>query len=373
MLAAPDVPLVGSPASRRRERFLALIRGQRIGLGPRLLRGLLRLATVPYGLAVRCRNLAFDRGWGVRRVDVPVISVGNLTAGGTGKTPCVEFLARELRRLDLQVAILSRGYGSDAGRNDEALVLEENLPDVPHLQGADRVALAKTAIEELESEVLLLDDGFQHRRLDRDLDVVLVDATDPFGGGYLLPRGLLREPLASLSRADVIVLTRCDQADAATLAGLRRRLDRAAPGTPVVESDHRPLHLLDADGGEEPLDRLRGRPVAAFCGLGNPEAFRRTLLGLGCTVVDFRVYPDHHPYTREDVESLGCWAGTLADDALVITTQKDLVKLRLADLAGRPLRALRVGLWPGAGGDELIRLLRGIVPESSTDGPRPPT
>ncbi len=131
---------------------------------------------------------------------MPVVSIGNLTAGGTGKTPCVEYVVRFYRALDRRVAILSRGYGGDGARNDEALVLEENLPDVPHLQGADRVALAHIAIEELESEIVVLDDGFQHRRLARDLDLVLIDATAPWGHGYLLPRGLLREPPGSLKR-----------------------------------------------------------------------------------------------------------------------------------------------------------------------------
>src|SRR5437870_5928929 len=143
----------------------------------------------------------YERGWNERRrAPVPVVSVGNLTVGGTGKTPCVEHVARFYRSRGLRVAVLSRGYGAAAGRNDEAMVLEENLPDVPHLQGPDRAALAFTAVEELESEVLVLDDGFQHRRLARDLDLVLVDATDPWGQGYLFPRGLLRESPASLRR-----------------------------------------------------------------------------------------------------------------------------------------------------------------------------
>src|SRR5207244_2544053 len=151
------------------------------------------------------------RGWKrVERAGVPVVSVGNLTLGGTGKTPCVEYVCRFYRGLDLLVAILSRGYGAEHGPNDEALVLEEDLPDVPHLQGADRVALARVAVEELESEVLVLDDGFQHRRLGRDLDIVLLDALEPFGLGRLFPPGLLREPVGSLRRAGVVVLSGAD-------------------------------------------------------------------------------------------------------------------------------------------------------------------
>ncbi len=198
-----------------RDHYLRLISGAARGPMPTLERLALRAASLPYGLAVRLRNAAYRLGWlSSRRVGVPVVSVGNLTAGGTGKTPCVAYVARYYRRLDRCVAILSRGYGGAGGRNDEALVLEEELPDVPHLQGADRVALAATAIEELESEVLVLDDGFQHRRLARDLDLVLVDATEPWGHGYLLPRGLLREPASALRRAGVVLLTRCDQVPA---------------------------------------------------------------------------------------------------------------------------------------------------------------
>src|SRR5262249_20780095 len=193
-----------------------LVSGRRRGLWPSLLRCGLWALSVPVGLGVRLRNRFFDWGWKrTFRAQVPVISVGNLTLGGTGKTPCVEYVARFCRGAGKRVAIRGRGYGSDHGRNDEALVLEENLPDVPHLQGADRVALAAIAVEELESEVLVLDDGFQHRRLARDLDIVLVDVTDPWGGGFLLPRGLLREAPAGLRRASVVVLTRSDQADEA--------------------------------------------------------------------------------------------------------------------------------------------------------------
>lgn len=364
MSAATDDHLLRSDAASRRERYLALIRGERVGVWPTLLRGGLWFASLFYGFAVRCRNFCFDRGWNVHRVAAPVLSVGNLTVGGTGKTPCVEFIARQLREHDLRVTLLSRGYGSEAGCNDEALLLEENLPDVPHLQGADRVALAQVAIEELESEVLLLDDGFQHRRLGRDLDVVLIDATDPFGGGHLLPRGLLREPVSSLRRADAVLLTRCDQAGAERVQQLRDRLERLAPGKPILETEHQPLHLVNADGEQEALEQLRGRPVAAFCGLGNPAAFRRTLLDLGCQVVAFRAYPDHHPYSRADVEDLGEQARRLTDDAVLVTTQKDLVKLRVSQIGGRPLWAVRIGLTFRAGEEAFVHLLRSRLPSA---------
>jgi tetraacyldisaccharide 4'-kinase len=341
------------------DNFRALVSGERRGLRAALLRGGLALAGLPYGLATRLRNHLYDRGWKrSHRAAVPVVSVGNLTLGGTGKTPCVEHVARFYRGLDRRVAILSRGYGSDGGRNDEALLLEENLPDVPHLQGADRVALAAVAVEELESEVLVLDDGFQHRRLARNLDVVLVDASNPWGYGRLFPRGLLRESPRGLRRAGVVVLTRCDQADAGRVARLRDEVARLAPGVPVAESEHGPVELVNSEGRTEPLHRLAGRPVLAFCGLGNPDAFRRTVENAGASVGDFRTFPDHHAYTRDDVDGLRGWARQHATDGMVLTTQKDLVKLRLARLDGREVWAVRVRLHVTAGQAALDRKLK---------------
>jgi tetraacyldisaccharide 4'-kinase len=314
---------------------------------------------MPYGVATALRNRLFDHGWKqVQRASVPVISVGNLTVGGTGKTPCVEYVARRFRQWDRQVAILSRGYGSDHGPNDEALVLEDNLPDVPHLQGPDRVALARIAVEELESDVLVLDDGFQHRRLARDLDLVLVDATRPWGFGYLLPRGLLRESPRGLGRAGAILLTRCDQAANGTIARLKEQVARLAPQTPVIETSHQATAWVDAEQRTSPLERFQGRSVAAFCGLGNPDAFRRTLHDLGIVVRAFRTFPDHHAYTRPDVEALRTWARQEATEGVVVTTQKDLVKLRLTRLGEGELWALRIQLRIHAGQDALDRKLK---------------
>jgi tetraacyldisaccharide 4'-kinase len=340
--------------------YRAVISGEARGLGPGVQRAGLWLASVPYGWAVAARNYWYDRGWKrSERAAVPVVSVGNLTAGGTGKTPCVEYVARFYRQRDRRVAILSRGYGSAVGRNDEAQVLEENLPDVPHLQGADRVALAAIAVEELESEVLVLDDAFQHRRLARDLDLVLVDVTNPWGHGHLLPRGLLRDSPRRLRRAGVVALTRCDQVTADEVAAVRRTAVRLAPDVLVVETTHRPVELVN--GGTAPLERLHDRPVAGFCGLGNPEGFRRTLLGLGAHLTAFRAFPDHHAYTRADVADLAAWARQQATDCVLVTTQKDLVKLRLPRLGPCELWALRIRLHVEAGQDALDRQLESVV------------
>jgi tetraacyldisaccharide 4'-kinase len=300
---------------------------------------------VPYGWAVRCRNWLYERDWKrTFKAQAAVVSVGNLTLGGTGKTPCVEYVARHYRKADLRAAILSRGYAGNGGRNDEALVLEQNLPDVPHLQGADRVMLAQTAVEELDSEILILDDGFQHRRLQRDLDIVVVDATNPWGHGYLFPRGLLREPPASLRRAGVIVLTRCDQVTAQDRVEVRQRIHCLKSDVPIAETVHRPVGLQNSRGESADLTMLKGRPVAAFSGIGNPEAFRATLLALQAELIDFRVFPDHHGYGRDDVEELRTWAATRPKECLLVTTQKDLVKLQVPLLGGHPLWALQICL-----------------------------
>jgi tetraacyldisaccharide 4'-kinase len=341
------------------DRYHRLITGRQRGLWPTLQRAGLRLVSFPYGWVTRLRNALYDRGWKrTHKARVPVVSVGNLTLGGTGKTPCVEYIARYYREQELLVAILSRGYGAGEGQNDEALVLSANLPDVPHLQGADRVALAHTAVEELESEVLVLDDGFQHRRLARDLDIVLLDATAPWGHGYLFPRGLLRESPRSLQRAGAVVLTRCDQIEPATLAGIRERVAQLAPQAPLAETTHRPVAWVNSAGATLPLEELPGRPWAAFCGVGNPEAFRRTLQDLGGEVAAFRTFPDHHRYGKTDVEELDGWARQQATECVVVTTQKDLVKLPLTRIGKRDLWALRIRLHFLAGQEQFDRKLK---------------
>jgi tetraacyldisaccharide 4'-kinase len=343
------------------EDFHALIRGQRKGPLPALERLGLWTLSLPYGLGVRLRNVAFDRGW--RRIEaaaVPVVSVGNLTAGGTGKTPCVELIARFFRERGRRVAILSRGYGTRTGMNDEALVLEQNLPDVPHLQGADRAALARIAVEELESEVLILDDGFQHRRLRRDLDVVLIDATNPWGHGHLLPRGLLREPIGGLRRAHIVLLTRCDLVTTETLADIRRRVHKAAPQMPIVETIHQPAAWRSAAGVERPVEALGGRSIAAFCGIGNPDGFRQTLGQLGMQPTAWRTFPDHHAYSRDDVDDLRRWARQQPSDAVLVMTQKDLVKINVERLGERDLWALRIEMRVSANADALREKLQAV-------------
>ena len=185
----------------RASTFRELVSGRKSGPVAKLLRGVLRLVEFPYTWAVNSRNRRFDDGrLPVEKVGVPVVSVGNLTLGGTGKTPMVQWLARWFQNHGLKVSLISRGYKSAGGaKNDEARELEQQLPGVAHWQNPDRVSAARVAISEFGTEVILLDDAFQHRRIARDLDLVLIDALEPFGFGHIFPRGTLREPLAGFS------------------------------------------------------------------------------------------------------------------------------------------------------------------------------
>lgn len=349
------------------ESWLALVSGKKQGILPTVGRIFLRLLSYPYSLVMRLRNLGYDLGWlHSEAVSIPVIVVGNLTVGGTGKTPAVEYIARFIRERDQRVTILSRGYGTGQGRNDEAMVLEDNLDDVPHLQGTDRVELANNAIEELESEVLLLDDGFQHRRLKRDCDIVLIDATNPWGYGYTLPGGLLREPISGLKRAHLVIVTRSNFVSIDTLQAIKQRIERITPTCPIALSQHQPK-LLKNTSSEQPIESLHGRKVAAFCGIGNPSGFWKTLTDLGCKLIDSRQYADHHQYQRSDVDDLMKWASHLPADTWIITTQKDWVKLRIDSLADKPLYALTIALVITEGEELLQRTIEPVLHQALQD------
>jgi tetraacyldisaccharide 4'-kinase len=346
--------------------FLEIVSGRRRGLKAALCRVGLACLEPGYAAVISWRNRRFNRNTAtVQRVSVPVVSVGNLTAGGTGKTPMVAWLARWFRERGLRVTLISRGYGAAAGaRNDEALELEELLPDVPHLLNPDRVSAALTAIEEFECQLLILDDAFQHRRIHRDLDIVLVDATEPFGYGHLLPRGLLREPISSLSRAHVIGLSRSDLVSADTRLRIRAALERHAGPAPILEIAQIPCGWLSWPDRRIELGVLVGSRLAAFCGIGNPEGFRQTLLKNGCQLAGFRALPDHHPYDRSDLDSLAQWARSSSAEALVCT-QKDLVKIRASQLDSVPLYSLSVGVSVSSGLQQLEPLLADVARRAS--------
>lgn len=330
----------------------------------------LRLAALPYGLAVRWRNHRYNNGRSAQfRAAVPVISVGNITAGGTGKTPMVAALAGHLRQRQIRVCLISRGYGSDqTGSNDEARELAETLPDVPHLQNPDRVAAAEAAVEELEMQAIVLDDGFQHRRLKRDFDLVMIDATCPFGYGRLLPAGLLREPLSGLQRADFIMISRSSRVTTERLAEIQATIRKLAPAIPLGTCDHAPTgwlaHQPPQSRLETRLETLSGREAVAFAGIGNPQPFFDSLQQLGINLLATRQLPDHCPYDKPAVDALVSWIEAHRrrhPDLVVLCTHKDLVKLRTTKLGGCPLWALRIELKITSGEAELWRAVERVT------------
>ena len=333
--------------------------------GQRLARGALAALSLAYEACVRLRNAGFDGGlFPVHRLPCRVVSVGNLTAGGTGKTPTVIAMAAALRAAGERVSVVLRGYRSEGagtrvvsdGRTirlgwreagDEAVLLAQRLPGVPVVVGGDRVAAGRLAIAEFRPQTILLDDGFQHRRIHRDADLVLIDATDPFGGQWLLPRGRLREPVGGLRRANAILVTHADEA--ADLEGVVHTLAREAPGRPIAQGIFRGCCLRELRSGQDsPVALIRGKRVLAVSGIANPYGFHRTLEGLGAVVVDRVVYRDHHAFDEGDHRRIVGAAKTSGAD-WVVTTEKDAVRLTPDRVAEVPLFALGVDLVVGGG------------------------
>jgi tetraacyldisaccharide 4'-kinase len=281
-----------------------------------------------YGTVAALRNWTFDaRLRAVHRLPVPVVSVGNLTVGGTGKTPAVAWLCALARQCGRTPGVLARGYGRAPGAvlNDEGAMLQRRFPGLLQQQDPDRVAAGAKLVQQ-GADYVVLDDGMQHRRLHRDLDVVCLDATLPFGNGQCLPAGDLREFRSGLRRAGVVLLTR-----AADLAPeqLRARVERvrALAGTalPVHPCAHVPTDLARSDGELAPLAALRGRRVVLLSAIARPATFRALVEQLGAVVVRELRYRDHHRFTAAEAEAAG--AAARAADAWLVTTEKDDVRL----------------------------------------------
>jgi tetraacyldisaccharide 4'-kinase len=314
---------------------------------------LLRLLARLYGGVVSVRNRYYDRPGNVRRAPLPVISVGNITVGGTGKTPLVVWLARCLLSSGRRPVIVSRGYGGTAGRGpvfvsrgggalcgpevagDEPYLMASTLAQVSVVVGSDRWAGASAAAAQ-GCDIAVLDDGFQHRGLARDLDLVLIDSNDPFDDHRLLPAGRLREPLGALRRADLVLITR-SRADERH-PDLERQIREYAPSAPVLSAGHRTVGFFDAEGrGVEGPVRALG-----FCGVGSPAKFHDDLREEAAEVVAFRAFRDHHVYTPDELRSLRELARS--HGARLVTTEKDLARLRdrATPLAASELLSLRI-------------------------------
>src|SRR5437016_325527 len=325
---------------QRAERLLAV--------GDRTPGGVLLVPLIPlsylYGLAMRGRAALYARGL-LRQQILPcrVISVGNLTVGGTGKTPVVIALAAALRDCGRMVGVISRGYKRRSGTSileisdgrtlrghpgdsgDEPFLIAQRCPGVPVAVGADRPLVGRYLVDRFDLDTLVLDDGFQHLALRRDMDILVLDASAPFGNGYLLPRGRLREPLSAMDRASAVLVTRASQAQ--RLDELKATVRAAAPAVPIWITDFAPSAVVQVGGATaaEP-SVLKGERVLAVSGIGNPESFRRLLAAVGATVVDHCVFADHHAYSQDDLGRIRRSAAQAGVDRIV-TTEKDAVKL----------------------------------------------
>ncbi len=311
--------------------YYKLISGKQKGTGSTLLNFLLTGASIVYSLIVRLRNFFYDKHiFKTHQTQIPVISIGNITLGGTGKTPLVVWLCKELSK-NHNCAILTRGYKAankycSKHNTDEPEMLSKSCPHAKVIVNPNRVIGAAEAIGKFAAKIIIMDDGFQHRRLSRDLDIVTIDATRPFGYDKIFPAGLLREPISSLKRADAIVITRCDTTNESELNKLEEKLQTINPKMIISRSIHAPVHAITINNKEISLQQLKDKRIFAFCGIGNPEAFLYTIKKLGCDIAGSRIYNDHHNYTNDDLSDIYRQAKHLNAE-IILTTQKDWTKI----------------------------------------------
>lgn len=317
-----------------------------------LLLALLRGMSYLYEFGVSCKLALYNSGI-MRREKLPcyVISIGNITVGGTGKTPTAQKMAAIVKEMGYRVVILNRGYRSHWGKEigvvsngekifmtayeagDEAYLMAKTLPGIPVIIGKNRAVTGRYAVEKMNAEVIIMDDGYQHWQLERDLDVVLVDTLNMFGNGCVLPRGTLREPLENLKRGDIFLLTKTDQSSKLSRIQLRNTIAKYNAGAPVVESIHHPKNFVEiADwykgisNNYRDLEELRGKDVMVFSAIGNPSSFEQTLSSIGLNILEAVRYPDHHDYGMLEMQYINERASSLKAVAMVATA-KDAVKI----------------------------------------------
>jgi len=334
-----------------------------IGKDQKLRRAMLWLPAKAYELGVRLRVAAYETEYfKQKRVGATVISIGNITLGGVGKTPMVEFIARYLKSEDHRVAILTRGYGRTSSGlrvlnnpgvdrsstresyrdfGDEPLMLARALPEVPIIVNTDRYEAARWAERELSSDVLILDDGYQHLGLARDLNILLIDATDPFGGFEMAPFGRLREPLYGIKRADAVIVTRADRPfdQAQTNSIIKHFCAGQVPVIYVYSSISGMRHLATGESYES--REFAGWNLALLCAIGNPHAFADDILQAGMNIVSENFFRDHHAFTQQDFDRILEAARNSGADAIV-TTEKDAVRLEGLKLGEFPIYAAQL-------------------------------
>jgi tetraacyldisaccharide 4'-kinase len=327
--------------------LLKVIRGHKQGVVAKVVLIICTLLSKIYHLGIKMRAKFYELGI-KKGTELPcvVISVGNITVGGTGKTPIAQLLARRFKDRGKKVAILNRGYRAESEEEvalvsdgeeifmtpeeagDEAFMLAQSLPGVPIIIGSDRSITGKYAYEKFDTDILILDDGFQHWSLERNKDIVVIDSTNPFANGHLIPRGTLREPMSNLSRADIFFLTKVDQVSKKRVDEIKTKLNDYNPMSLIFETIHSPSYLRTL-GDELDLDLeldLASRRVMAVSGIGNPQSFEQTLTDLEAEVVERVRFEDHHQYRKEEI--IDIFSRAVENDAdLIITTEKDAVSM----------------------------------------------
>ncbi len=333
--------------------LLSIMKGQRSGFIAQLITWALMPFSLIYGAGVFChRNFYHLKG--AYKAAKPVISIGNITVGGAGKTPLVIWLARKLKDKGLRPVVLTRGYMPQASKgSDEVDMLNEQIPLIPVLAGADRVNNIRN--NAFPVDVYIADDAFQHWPLQRDLNIVAIDAANPFGRGHLLPAGILREPLSSLKRADVFVLTKTGALGSTQI--LSSKLKEINSKALIVESRYKSVGVVDVfDTQRMPENFLNDKPVVGFCAIGDPLSFESSLKSCGAKILKLFTYMDHHVYTRDDVQRMVefCRAGKAQ---VLVTTHKDAVKLKPFKglFAGVRLVYIPIQLEITQGSDEFLQ------------------
>ena len=338
--------------------FLSLMTDRRSGAVYAPFKCVLYILSLGYGAAIFGRRILYAlRIFRSEKVPMRIVSVGNLTLGGTGKTPFVIALAGIVRsELKREPCVLIRGYGWD-----ETAMLKKNLPDTPILVGEDRVKQAHRAIKLYGSSIGILDDGFQHWEMQRDLNIVLVDSRNPFGNGSLFPRGVLREPKTALKRADIVVFTKMDRG-CAGLDKLKGDLKRINDNLVFLEAMHKPVHFYDQRARKTlPLSAVKGKRVVLISSIGDPSYFEETVKGLGAVVAEHMEFGDHHEYHNRDIERAKRRCDERAFD-YIVTTEKDAVKFARKSLyfGKYTLLTLAVEMDITAGKEILIDRLRSL-------------
>lgn len=366
-----------------------LVHGEEPGILAVFLLGLLRIFSVIYGLGVRVKLYLYKYGvLKQHKLDCQVISLGNITVGGTGKTPTAQRLATIIREMGYRVVILNRGYRagwdgqvglvSDGHKiymtvteaGDEAYLLAKSLPGIPVVIGRNRIITGEYAVNHLKAEVIILDDGYQHWQLARDLDIVLIDALNMFGNNFLLPRGTLREPLSNLARAQAFLLTKVDQSSDDARDVIHNTLARYNDKALVVESIHQPKCFVEIEEWYKglritnvALETIRNQKVLALSAIGNPSSFEQTILDIGVAEVCGVRYADHHDYTMVEMQEI-MQRGVEEQAYALITTEKDAVKIPAEFIHSDrqlPLYVLSIAVHFTEGYEDLMELIEKVA------------